>query len=301
MITLLTGENSFEIDRSVQAIISDFKGQPETYDGVELGTNDLPNIVMGATLFANERLVIIKSLSDNKQIWDALIDWLPRLSDDVHVALVDPKPDKRTKTYKELTKVASVKEHKLWGDRDTSLAQQWVIEEAQKQGMKLAQNSARLLVDRVGINQWELWHALQKLVVLDEISPQTISEVIDAHPRENVFNLFEAALRGDAQRVSAMLQTLELTEDPYMVFGLLGGQAFQLVALMNAEKPTSEVAKDIGAHPFALGKLEPYAKKRKADGKQIITIFADADSAMKTSGGEPWLLIERALIKVASL
>lgn len=301
MITLLTGENSFEIDRSVQAIISDFKGQPETYDGVELGTNDLPNIVMGATLFANERLVIIKSLSDNKQIWDALIDWLPRLSDDVHVALVDPKPDKRTKTYKELTKVASVKEHKLWGDRDTSLAQKWVIEEAQKQGIKLDQSSARLLVDRVGINQWELWHALQKLAVLDEISSQTISEVIDAHPRENVFNLFEAALRGDAQRVSAMLRTLEVAEDPYMVFGLLSGQAFQLIALMNAEKPTSEVAKDIGAHPFALGKLEPYAKKRKTDGKQIIAIFADADSAMKTSGGEPWLLIERALIKVASL
>lgn len=301
MITLLTGENSFEIDRSVRVIISSFNGQPETYDGVELGMNDLPNILMGATLFANERLVIIKSLSENKQIWDALTDWLPRLSDDVHVVLVEPKPDKRTKAYKELMKIASIKEHKLWGDRDTALAQKWVTEEAQKQGMKLNQNNVRLLVDRVGLDQWELWNALQKLVVLDEISSQTISEVIDAHPRENVFNLFEATLRGDAQRVSAMLRTLEVAEDPYMVFGLLSGQAFQLIALMNAEKPTSEVAKDIGAHPFALGKLEPYAKKRKTDGKQIIAIFADADSAMKTSGGEPWLLIERALIKVASL
>lgn len=301
MITLLTGENSFEIDRSVQAIISSFNGRPETYDGIELGMNDLPNILMGATLFANERLVIIKNLSENKQIWEALTDWLPRLSDDVHVVLVEPKPDKRTRAYKELVKVGSIKEYKPWGDRDAVLAQKWVIEEAQKQGMKLDQNNARLLVDRVGLDQWELWHALQKLAVLDEISSQTISDVIDAHPRENVFNLFEAALRGDAQRVSAMLRTLEVTEDPYMVFGLLSGQAFQLIALMNAEKPTSEVAKDIGAHPFALGKLEPYAKKRKTDGKQIIAIFADADTAMKTSGGEPWLLIERALIKVASL
>lgn len=301
MITLLTGENSFEIDRAMRTIIDGFSGQPEKYDGAELAANQLPDLFMGATLFADERLVIVKSLTENKQVWEALTDWLSRISSDIHLVLIESKPDKRTKTYKDLAKVADVKEYKLWTDRDAALAQKWSIEEAKQLGVKLDQNSARLLVDRVGLDQWELWHALQKLAVVDEISPQTIAEVIEAQPRENVFNLFEAALKGDAQKVSTMLRTLEVTEDSYMVFGLLSGQAFQLGALMYAAKSSSEVAKDIGAHPFALSKLEPYAKKRKNDGKQIIAIFADTDSAMKTSGGEPWLLIERALIKVAAL
>lgn len=301
MITLLTGENSFEIDRATRMIANNFSGQPEKYDGAELAANQLPDLFMGATLFASERLVIIKSLAENKQLWDSLTDWLPRINSDIHLVLIDAKPDKRTKTYKELVKVANVKEFKLWSDRDTSLAQKWLTEEAQQQGVKLDQTSARLLVGRVGLDQWDLWNALQKLAVVDEVSPQLIEELIDANPRENVFNLFEAALRGDAEKVSAMLRTLEVTEDPYMVFGLLSGQAFQLSALMHAEKPASEVAKDLGAHPFALSKLEPHAKKRKNDDAHIIAIFADADNAMKTSGGEPWLLIERALIKVATL
>jgi DNA polymerase III delta subunit len=102
--------------------------------------------------------------------------------------------------------------------------------------------------------------------------------------------------------VSSMIRTLELTEDPYMVFGLLSGQAFQLAALAVSDKPSSEVAKDIGAHPFAVSKLSSHAKRQsKTDVREIIAAFADADDAMKSSGGEPWLLIERTLIKVANI
>ena len=188
MIALLTGENSFEIDRATRTIANNFSVQPEKYDGAELAANQLPDLFMGATLFAIERLVIIKSLDENKQLWDSLTDWLPRINSDIHLVLIDAKPDKRTKTYKELVKVANVKEFKLWSDRDTSLAQKWLTEEAQQQGVKLDQTSARLLVGRVGLDQWDLWNALQKLAVVDEVSPQLIEELIDANPRENVFN-----------------------------------------------------------------------------------------------------------------
>lgn len=301
MIILLTGENSFEIDRALQKIVSNFNGQAEKYDGAELVVAQLPDLLMGATLFAAERLVIIKELSENKQVWEALSEWLPRLSDDVQLVLVDTKPDKRTKTYKAIAKEAHIQEYKPWSERDTAVAQKWVMHEAAEQGWTLDPTSARLVVERIGVNQWELWHALQKLAVLEQVTPQVINEVIEAQPSENVFNLFEAALNGQAQRVSAMLRTLELTEDPYMVFGLLSGQVFQLAVLAAAEVPSSDVAKAIGAHPFALSKLAPYAKSHSAHTKKILTIFANADTAMKTSGGEPWLLIERALVQVATL
>ena len=105
----------------------------------------------------------------------------------------------------------------------------------------------------------------------------------------------------DAAKVKAMLETLELGEDPFRLFGLLAGQAFQLAALAVSEKPDGEVAKDFGAHPFALSKLAPHAKKLgRAGARQVVAAFAEADEAMKT-GGEPWLLTERALVKVAQL
>lgn len=302
MITVLTGENGFEISRELERLINSFDGAAEKIDGAQLELKQLPDLLMGATLFADRRLIIIKGLSENKSLWEAFIDWLPRVSDDVRLVLVDEKPDKRTKTYKELQKVADVREFKLWGERDTAAAEKWVGEEAGRLAMSLDKKSIQSSVARVGVDQWSLSHALEKLVVLDKVNPTVIEEVIEANPVENVFNLFDAALKGDATKVARMIETLQLTEDPYRLFGLISTQAFQLLALGISEKPAAEVAKDLGAHPFALSKLAPHAKRLGTGGtKKVFTAFVEADSAIKTSAADPWLLIERALIKVATI
>lgn len=301
MITVLTGDNSFEIERALSARMAAFDGAAEKLDGSTLELKQLPDLLMGGTLFASSRLVVIRGLAENKSLWTDFSDWLGRVSDDVRLVLVEAKLDKRTKTYKELKAAADVQEYVAWTERDGAKAEQWVAAEAQTQGLSLDRKSVQLLVSRVGADQWGLYHALQKLSVLEAVTPQVIEEVIELSPTENVFNLFEAALRGNGVQVQTMVATLALHEDPYRLFGLLSGQAFQLAALSVADSDAN-VAKDVGAHPFALSKLAPYAKKYgQTGGKKVIAAFAEADSGMKNSVGEPWLLIERALMKIAQL
>lgn len=299
MITVLTGENSFELKRALDAIVSAFDGMAEKFDGDGLEITQMPDLLMGTTLFADKRLVIINGLSENKSVWEALPDWLPRVSDETHLVLVEPKPDKRTKTFKDLKKTADVKEFVLLGERDVAAAVSWSIVEANRLGFTLDKNSAQTLVNRVSIDQWQLHNALLKLSVLDNVNSGVIENIIDASPTENVFNLLDAALRGDSRKVTEMIQVLKQTQDPYMTFGLLSGQVFQLAALATTNKSLSEVASDIGAHPYALGKLAPHAKKLLRDGvRKIVRDFADADNAMKSSAADPWILIENALIKI---
>lgn len=299
MITILSGENSFEIQQALRAIVRAFDGVVEKIDGSELDLKQLPDLLMGGTLFADKRLVVIKQLSDNKAIWPVLGDWLPRISDDIHLVLVDSKLDKRTKTYKDLQKIATVTEYTAWSDRDMTKAEQWVAGEAKSIGCDIDNGCVRLLVSRVGPDQWLLHQALQKLAVLDMVTQQVIMDVIDANPVENVFDLFESALKGNAVRIKQMIETLELSEDPYRLFGLLSGQAFQLAALaVSSGKPSNEVAKDLGVHPYGLSKLTSYANRLGKPGvKRVINAFAEADSAMKSSAADPWLLLERALMK----
>jgi len=300
VITLLVGENSFEVERALQVLTADFAGDRESFDGTELSRSSLPDLLMGTSLFAVKRLVVIKGLSEQALLWTELEQWLPRASDDIHLVLVEPKPDKRTRTYKALQKIADVREYKPWGERDVAQAEQWVKREAEKLGRTLDATFARRLVQRVGVDQWALYNALQKLIVLDDITLATIDDHIEPSPSENVFNVLEAALKGDGVRLQQMIRTLELTEDPYRLFGLLGGQVFQLAALIVTDRSSANVAKDLGAHPFALSKLASFAKKlHKTEVKKMITAFAEADQAMKSSGGDPWLLVERALMKVA--
>ncbi len=296
MISLVIGENSFENERALGRLIADFAGRPEKIDGETLELKQLPDLLMGMSLFATKRLVVIKNMSANKSLWNVFEEWIPRISEDIHLVLVDAKPDKRTKTYKELQKAAKVYESKLWGERDTFQAEQWVTEESKQFKNPLDKKSAHALVVWVGVDQWALWQALQKLTVLEAVTPEVIESIVEPNETENAFQLFEAALKGDGAKIARVLEVLEKTEDPYRLFGLLSGQAFQLMALGVA----TVVASDLGAHPFAISKLSAAAKRLgKSGAKEVLSHFAEADTDMKTSAAEPWLLIERALLKTA--
>jgi DNA polymerase III delta subunit len=302
MITFLTGENSFEIEVEIKSIVSASGLVPEIIDGSAIDLNQLSGLLTGISLFSDKRLIIIKNLSDNTQIWTDFADWLIRVSEDINLVLVDTKPDKRTRTYKELQKLGVVKEHTPWTERDSHNAIEWVTNTAKSEGLELNKKCAQLLIDKIGFDQWQLWHGIIKLSLLGKVDEQIINDIIDANPSENVFNLFESALRSDRAAVSRMIRTLELTEDPFRMFGLLSGQAYQLATLSVSDDASSIVAKDLGAHPYALSKLSPYAKKLGRSGaRKVISLFSKADDDMKISAGDPWLLIERALLGVADV
>ena len=218
MITLFSGDNSFELKRALSELEAHFSGTPEKLEGEAITLDQLPDLLQGSTLFADKRLVIIDKLSDNKFLWDSLAEWIPRVSDDVHLILIEPKPDKRTKTYKELKKLATIREFPSWSDKQTYLAEKWVVEEGVRQGVNLVKVDAQRLVARVGVDQWQLYHALQKLSVLDEVNSQVIEEVIEANVVENVFNLFEAALTRDTRKIHTMILTLQRSQDAYQTF-----------------------------------------------------------------------------------
>lgn len=296
MLTLLTGENSFEIEQRLAELVADFDGAPEKFDGAELEMNQLPDLLMGVSLFSEKRLVIIRGLAANKTVWDALPEWIDRTSDDINLILIEPKADKRTKTYKQLQKTAKIQEFKPWTERDTMRAETWLKEQAKKRQVAIDAKLAKQIVARVGVNQWQLHQALEKLSVLDEIDEEVVREVIEAQPSENVFELLETALRGDVDGVQQAVATLSFSEDPYRLFGLLSGQVFQLAALANA-RPGDNVAHDLGVRPFAISRLKPYAKRSRAE--HAVAVFVATDEATKTTSIDHWTAIEHALIQIA--
>jgi DNA polymerase-3 subunit delta len=212
--------------------------------------------------------------------------------------MIETKLDKRTATYKELKKQAKIIELMRWADHDNAKAEKWVLDEAERLNISLDTKCAQVLVRRVGLDQWQLFHALEKLFLVEKVTVEVIETLIDANSVENVFNLFDVALRADGDKVVEMIRVLELSEDPYRLFALLSSQAFQLAAVVMSSS-SDEIAKDFGIHPYSVSKLVSSAKRLNRGGiKKIINAFAEADDDMKLSKAEPWLLIERALMKV---
>jgi len=300
VITVLFGENSFEIDRERQKIVTGFLGESEAIEGSDVEKDQLLSIFMGQSLFSEQRLVFISGLSERSEYWNALPDWAGKLSDTTRIVLLEGKLDKRTTTYKWLQKNVNAKEYSLWSDRDTRTAESWVQQEATALDIALSSHLARTLVRRVGNDQWRLVRALEKLQLAGEISEETINEHIDVHPEENVFTLLETALSGDLQQLQATIAALKETEDAYKVVGLLVSQLMQLTALVYGDKPSSEVAKDIKANPYVLNKLAAHAQHfSKKEVSDLLKVAATADIQMKSVAVDPWIPVEQLLLTTA--
>lgn len=303
VITLLCGDNDFELTKKVAQLRSGFDGRAERYDAGELSLENLADMFAGQTLFSLTRMVIIDNPSSYGELWQNLPTWAERLSDDTQLVLAEPKPDKRTSTYKWLKKNADVQEFNPLDERNLSAVAEWAGDYAKSKQVAMTRQQLRRLVERAGTDQWTLAHSIDKLALVDEISDQWIDDVVEAHPTESVFGLFETALNGDATRLHEMITTLRLSEDPYRLLGLLSSQALQLTVLTYGDGDVGKVASDTGAKSsYPYQKLAPYAKRlTRTQASATMRLFASADTRLKSSDADPWLVLESTLAQVASL
>lgn len=302
MITLLFGENSFEIDRAWRKLAADFSGTAEVVEALGADREELLSIFMGQSLFSEKRLVILTDMSEKSEYWSMLPDWIEKISDMTHVVLVEGKLDKRTATYKWLQKNVTSREYTLWGERDTHAAEAWALQEAKGLGITLTPGLASMLVRRAGVDQWRLLRALEKLQLVDEITEDSIETHIDPHPEENVFTLLDIALKGSRDQLQQKIVTLKDTEDAYKVVGLLHSQLMQLAALIYSDKSSAEVARDIKAHPFVMSKLASHANGiTKSQIRQLLDRAAKTDIQMKTVTVDPWIPVEQLLHAAAQI
>ena len=301
MISFIYGENNYQARQIINRIIQDFadKNAIERYTGDMLVSNQLPDILQGASLFSSHKLVIISGLSDNKTVWADLAEYLDSLPDELELVIFEESPDKRTKTYKLLQKIARVHECQNLSQNE---AAKWLGDEAKKRSISLKSSDIQLILSRVGLDQWQLHFALEKLAGFETVDENTIKDIIDTTPQGSAFALIDAALARQPEQIQEVVKILRVSEDAYFFFGLLASQIFQLIALASSKKAPTEVAKDLGVHPYPLQKMQAQARRlSKQDLTVISSIMADCDNQLKRSGAEPWLILEQALLKLAVL
>lgn len=297
MIILLTGDNPYEIDQELGRIVAEFEGDPEHIDTDTLEARNLTDIFDGLSLFNVARLVVLRRVSDNAAVWEEVAKWAEKGSDTT-VVLVEPKADKRTKTYKSLAAHADVRVFTAWGDRDTGRAEQWLGICAKQRGISLDGAAAREIVRRRGTEQYQLLNTLEQLAVFGGITKKTVESHIEAAPHENIFELLEASLGGDPSAIRTKIALLRPENDPYMTMGLLASQAFSLAGLVLSNKSPSEVAQDIGVSPYALRNLAKVSGSvDRARLASLVVALADTDIGMKSSPVDPWVQIEIALMR----
>ena len=312
MIYLIVGTNEYAIAQNISALASKIGARLEKIDAEALDANALADVMRGASLFSEKRVITIRQLSENKELWAKVGEWASDVSSDTTLILIEPKPDKRTKTYKVLSKTAQIIAADPFTDRQKSAAQRWLRDFAKAHNLSLTREQADDMLARasvpneaartIEIDQFQLAHAVSALANLDEITSDAIATVLPPAREFSVFDLLALAVGGDCAAAQTAIVELKSTEDAYKVMALLWAQWSQLVAVsFGGSRSSSQLAEELSLHPFVVKKTQELAEKITQDELRVLTkLAAELDAQSKTSSAAPWDIIERFILGVAT-
>ena len=106
MLYLIVGKNSYVAEQELAKIVQHVPVPAEHIDTQQLDAAGLAELVRGVSLFAAQRLIVLRHLSERPDLWEQLGQWAHDIPDETTLVLVEPGLDKRTKTYKALCKAA---------------------------------------------------------------------------------------------------------------------------------------------------------------------------------------------------
>ena len=311
MIYLIIGTNAYRAQYELQQLEKSLGVRPERIDVSSLDLNKLADTMHGLSLFQEQRLIVIERLSERKDLWDKLGEWASDIAAETYLVLIEPRPDKRTKTFKTLQKTAKLVEATPLTDRQRPAAEKWLLDYASEHGVKLTKTQASNMVARAivadeksrstEINQLQLTHAVAALKNAVKIDDAAIATVLPPARECSVFDIIELAVRGTTAHLRSARDELRRSDDVYKVAPLVWSQWSQLVLLAKAEAAGASDTIDLGIHPFVAKKLRPLARQLSPkDLAELTELAAERDYQMKTSAINPWTALEDLLFRVAS-
>lgn len=309
-ITILYGDNSYErttqlAKMKIDAEKSGFEIQKSNSD--ELSKSDFVSLICGVSLLSEKRFVYIRNLSENSEIWQNLVEILPRISTDVHLCLVEDKIDKRSVVYKAISKIVELYEFKNLTTRDSKNLAEFARLFAKKQGLSLDNKTASFLISWVGVDKWRIRDAIEKIALIGEANEQNIREFVPQNIESNAFVIIEMMFLGESLKLQEEFLKLRITDGEdgaFRFLGMISTQIFNLAALKigkNIGKTTAEIAKEIGANTWALGKMENFVQNlSESQLAEIVSKFAQVDEIIKTESVDPWNLVESTILEITS-
>ena len=221
-----------------------------------------------------ERLLVSKKEKDSEAVskdLDALEAYVRAPVDTACLVIVADNLDKRRSITKALLSKAAVVE--CAGPADAAEAARWVRDRVAQEGMTIDARAARLVADRVGPDIGRLRADVDRLVLYaagqKAISAEDVLEVVGAPTTQDEWGVTRAIERGaaaDALRELAML--MDSGTVPYMILG-------QLAWFVRTKVPAPRV------------------------GAAVDAVFR-TDLAIKTSAGDPRVLLERLVVELCS-
>jgi len=220
-IFLFTGENAFALRMEVVRWAKEFREKHgeanlSRLSAQGLGLSEFLNEAASAPFIAERRLLIVEGIPDfsvegTEKRGQKKRDF-SMVFTEVHpqtiILFIDPKPDKRLSTVKELLTLATVKE---FAHVSGELLSRWVQSSIQMQGAQAEREVPFVLVQRVGEDQLVLSQEISKLSLYAmgrTITRQDVEELCIPSSEQTVWYLLDLLGEGHTDEAVMYCQSL---------------------------------------------------------------------------------------------
>ena len=299
MITTLTGKNEFACTQKLGDIINAWRSKNpdspiEAYEAEDIeSANSFINDLQTINLFSARRLVIVRHISDNKDLLSLIEKYGDKIPSEVSVVLYDPGLDLRTKVAKWL------KAHSDWHEArplDRFKLQAWLRDQIKLSKLDITSGAQTMLLERTSGDQLRLSQELDKLMLQNGTIDESVVELLV--PRsldDNIFDLLDAICRQQKQRATQLLADFQMGKtDPHYIYNMLVWQ-FNVVTLsLASDKSPEAIAEAADMKPGAIARAKSLratiSPKRLGE---LLGLMAEIDEEIRQ--GDAWQQLDRLL------
>jgi DNA polymerase-3 subunit delta len=304
MIVTLTGPNDHARKQELGSLLATFVAEHgdmavERLDGEETSAERMHEALASLPFLTARKLVILREAGKQKAFSEHISEVLGNVAETTDVIIYEPKLDKRGVYYKTLKKETDFKE---FGDMDAVGLARWAGNYAKEQGGQLAAADARLLIDRVGLNQQVLQHELDKLLVFDPaITRRTIELLTERTPASTIFELLDAAFGGKTKYAFELYREQRaLKVEPQAIIAMLAWQLHVLaVVKAGGNRVPDAIAKEAKLNPFVVRKSLGLARRLTLEHiKRLVADLLQLDRQLKRSNLDADEALQLYLLKM---
>ncbi len=200
-----------------------------------------------------------------KEKSEKIIELLKGIPEDIVIICVSEHPDKRTKAWKDLIKIAQKDISRSFEPLNERTLTQWVLQRVSAKEGKILPAAAEYLWQYAGKNLWVLDQEVQKLINFSEgkpISERDIEIVCDVNSETIEWALSNAFSTGQRKEVLKIFhRMIDAGQSAYTLLFRDFGSLLRQLLLVRQALDTRSSAKDIGMSPFLFGKMKKVAEQ----------------------------------------
>ena len=311
-LILLHGQETFFVDKGVKLVLDavvetanrDFNYT--LYHGKEFAPAEVIEQARTFPVFADKRLVIIRNIHEARaEQLEGLLEYVESPVPETVLLLTAEKVDARRRFFQLFKKNGLALEFKrIYDDQLPS----FVKELAKANQVTLTGEALKLFCKRVGTNLAEVQGEMDKLVgylgernLADE---NDVAAIVSDAKIESIFDLTDALGEGDTSLALRLLDRL-LAEGqaPLMVLTMMTRhfrQMWKISELVAQKTPQKDLPRKVGVSPYFLkGLIQQSSRFDSRRYRWIFEQFLKTDLALKSSGAEPRMHLEKLVLELA--